>query len=207
MSPSAPVRDWKGIAIRLVAATAAYNAAEGVIAVWSGIAAESISLIGFGLDSFIELAAAGVMLWHLGREARGANPQALEKSERRVRQFIGLTFFALAAYVAAEAGLTLWRVEAPQESLVGIVLAILSLLLMPAIAWGKLRAAHHLGSAALRAEARETLACSYLSLVLLGGLALNATLDWWWADPLAALLMTPWLVKEGIEGLQAETCS
>lgn len=206
MTAEASLRDWNRTAIRLVAAAAVYNAIEGIVALWSGHKANSISLIGFGLDSFIELAAAAVMLWHLNRAARGADPEALERSENGVRRFIGLTFFALAAYVIADSGLTLWFAESPEESLIGIGLAALSLLIMPVISWGKLRAADHLRSGALRAEAKETLACSYLSFVLLLGLTLNAAFGWWWADPTAALLMVPWLVKEGVEGLRGDTC-
>jgi len=110
----------------------------------------------------------------------------------------------LAAYVSSQAGWTLWQRAAPQESWIGILLASVSLVVMPLISWGKLRAAREIGSAALRAEAKETLACSYLSLTLLLGLGANAIRCWWWADPLAALLMVPWLVKEGREGLGGE---
>ena len=123
-----------------------------------------------------------------------------------MRRFVGVTFLLLASYVTVEAVWALWRLDAPHESLVGIVLAIASLVIMPVVALGKLRAARELGSAALRAEAKETLACSYLSLALLVGLVTNAVAGWWWADPIAALLMVPWLVKEGREGLSAEGC-
>ena len=185
-------------------ATAAYNAVEAGVGIGAGIAAGSIALVGFGLDSVIELAAAGALVWRLAVERRGADREAIERSERRVRRFVGVTFLLLAAYVLGEAGLTLWRREAPAESPVGIVLAAASLVLMPLIAWGKLRAARALGSGALRAEARETLACSYLSFTLLVGLVANAAAGWWWADPLAALAMVPWLVREGVEGLRGE---
>jgi len=162
--------------------------------------------VGFGLDSVIESAAAMALLWRLAVEARGADPERVEHAERRVGRFIGGTFIALAAYVLFEAGSTLWGGEHPDESAVGIVLAIASLTVMPLIAWGKLRAARALGSASLRAEAKETLACAYLSLTLLLGLGANAWLGWWWADPVAAILMVPWLVKEGLEGLRGEAC-
>lgn len=128
----------------------------------------------------------------------------LEKSERRVGRFIGGTFIALALYIFIDAGLGLWHGKAPEESLVGIGLAIFSLVIMPLIAWGKIKAARHLKSAPLLAEAKESLACSYLSFTLLFGLLANAWLGWRWADPIAALLMIPWLIKEGIEGLRAE---
>jgi divalent metal cation (Fe/Co/Zn/Cd) transporter len=200
-------RDWSRIALWLVAATLVYNVAEGVIALTAGAMAESIALFGFGLDSLIEVAAAGVLLWRLGVEARGREGEALERTERAVHRFIGATFIALALYVTGQAGWTLWARAVPEASFIGILLAGASLVIMPAIAWGKLRAAREIGSAALRAEARETLACSYLSFALLLGLAANATLGWWWADPTAALLMVPWLVREGQEGLRGESCA
>ena len=184
----------------------AYNVLEAVLAIGAGIAAASIALVGFGLDSMIELAAAGALLWRLRVEARGASPERVERTERRVGRFIGGTFVALALYVTAQAGWILWRGRAPEESPLGIALAVASLVIMPAIAWAKLRAADRLGSAALRAEAKETLACSYLSLTLLVGLAANAVAGWWWADPVAALLMVPWLVAEGREGLRGDDC-
>jgi divalent metal cation (Fe/Co/Zn/Cd) transporter len=199
-------RAWPRIALWLVGATLAYNVIEAVIALWFGAEAESVALVGFGLDSVIECAAAGVLLWRLALEARGADPHTLERAERRVHRFVGGTFVALAVYVTARSVQTLVQQEVPDESLVGIALAAASLVIMPLVAWGKLRAAREIGSAALRAEARETLACSYLSLALLLGLAANASAGWWWADPVAALAMVPWLVREGIEGLRGESC-
>jgi divalent metal cation (Fe/Co/Zn/Cd) transporter len=181
-----------------------YNAIEAAIALWSGLAAQSIALVGFGLDSIIEVAAATVLLWRLRVEARGADAESVKAAEHRVHRFVGTTFFLLAAYVVAVSLSTLFGGRMPAESIVGIVLAAVSLVVMPAIAWGKLRAADGLKSASLRSEAKETLACSYLSLTLLFGLAVNALFGWGWADPIAALLMIPWLVKEGIEGIRAE---
>jgi divalent metal cation (Fe/Co/Zn/Cd) transporter len=197
---------WRRIALGLVVATMAYNAIEAGVALWSGIVADSIALVGFGLDSVIELIAAAALLWRLSVEARGADLERIESSERAVHRIIGVTFLLLALYVTAEAGWGLWRREAAAESVVGMILAVASLVVMPLVAWGKLRAARHLGSRALAAEAKETLACSYLSLTLLLGLGLNAALGWWWADPVAALAMVPWLVREGLEGVRGETC-
>jgi divalent metal cation (Fe/Co/Zn/Cd) transporter len=199
-------RDWARIGLWLVGATMAYNVIEAGVALWFGASAESIALFGFGLDSAIECAAAGVLLWRLSLEARGANPEQLERAEQRVHRFVGATFLALAAYVMAQASLTLWRTEPPDESIPGIILAAASLLIMPLVAWGKLRAAREIPSAALRAEAKETLACSYLSFTLLLGLGANAVAAWWWADPVAAMLMVPWLVREGLEGIRGEAC-
>lgn len=207
LSESPPAaRRWGLIARRLVAGTMVYNGLEGIIAIAAGVAAGSIALVGFGLDSFIELAAAAALLWRLRVESRGASRAEVETTERRALRFVGATFLALALYVAAQSAWVLATRHAPEESRLGIVLAIASLVLMPLIAWGKLRAAGELGSAALRAEAKETLACSYLSLTLLAGLALNAAAGWWWADPAAALLMVPWLVREGLEGLRGDPC-
>ena len=199
-------RDWARIGLALVVATLAWNVIEAVVALWAGASAESIALLGFGLDSLIECAAAGVLLWRLALETRGADPHALAHAERRVHRFVGATFLALAAYVAVQSAWMLARQDAPSESLVGIVLAALSLVVMPAVAWGKLRAAREIGSGALRAEAKETLACAWLSFALLLGLVANAAAGWWWADPLAALAMVPWLVREGLEGIRGEAC-
>ncbi len=197
---------WMRIALALVIATLLYNVAEAVIALWFGAEAESVALVGFGLDSVIECAAAGVLLWRLAVEARGADAETIERTEHRVHRFVGGTFLALALYVVAQSAWTLWTRDPPAESVVGIVLAVASLVIMPLVSWGKLRAASEIGSRALRAEAKETLACSYLSFALLLGLGANAVVGWWWADPVAALLMVPWLVKEGREGLSDEEC-
>jgi divalent metal cation (Fe/Co/Zn/Cd) transporter len=201
-----PARDWARIGLILVGATLAYNVVEAVIALWSGAEAESIALFGFGLDGVIECAAAGVLLWRLRLETRGVDPCSLEAAERRVHRFVGATFVALALYVCAQSLWTWWRQAAPAPSPVGIALATASLVVMPLVSWGKLRAAREIRSAALRAEAKETLACSYLSFALLLGLVANEFVGWWWADPLAALAMVPWLVKEGREGLRGDAC-
>jgi len=202
-----PARDWTRVALWLVLGTMAYNLVEAGLALWSGLDARSVVLVGFGLDSVIECAAAAVLLWRLRLERRGVAGAALEAAEHRVHRFVGITFFALAAYVVGQAVLTLTGGEAPAESRLGIVLALASLIVMPLVAWGKLRAAAEIGSAALRAEARETLACSYLSFTLLLGLGAHALFGWWWADPLAALAMVPWLIREGREGVSGESCA
>jgi divalent metal cation (Fe/Co/Zn/Cd) transporter len=205
--PSIARSRWVRIGLWLVGATMAYNALEALIALWAGVRADSIALVGFGFDSIIELLAAGVLLWRLSVEAHGADPETIEKSERRVHLFVGITFIALAIYVTSESIWTLWAREEPAASLVGIALATVSLVIMPLVALGKLRAAREIGSAALRAEAKETIACSYLSFALLLGLTANAAAGWSWADPVVALLMVPWLLKEGIEGIRGEECS
>ena len=201
ITPRTQTERWLRIGFGLVIATMLYNVAEAVIALWAGTEAASIALIEFGLNSVIELTAAGVLLWRLTLEFQGAAVERVARADRRVHQFVGGSFFALAVYVLVQASWILWRREAPDESLIGIILACLSLTIMPLVSLGKLRAAAVVGSSALRAEAKETLACSYLSLTLLLGLGANAILDWWWADPVAALGMLPWLIKEGREGL------
>ena len=195
---------WTRIGLWLVGGTLAYNVIEAGLALWFGASAESIALLGFGLDSAIECAAAGVLLWRLSLEARGADEEDLTRAEHRVHRFVGATFLCLAVYVTFQASLTLLGAQTPAASVPGIVLAVASLVVMPLLSWGKLRAAREIPSAALRAEAKETLACSYLSFTLLLGLAANAAADWWWADPVAALAMVPWLLHEGVEGLGSE---
>ena len=200
------MRDWRRIALWLVGGTMAYNVAEAGVALWAGADADSIALVGFGLDSLIECAAAGVMLRHLVLTARGADREVLEASEHRAHRFIGFTFFALAVYIALQASRTLWIAAAPSASLPGIFLAAASVIVMPVAALWKIRAAREIGSAALRAEAKETIACAWLSAALLLGLGANAVAGWWWADPVTALVMVPWLVREGFEGLRGEGC-
>lgn len=197
---------WQRIAITLVVVTMVYNTLEAGIGLWSGIVAKSVALVGFGLDSIIECVAAGALLWRLRVEGRGVSHHELERAELRVHRIVGVTFLVLAIYVTGQAGWVLVTRAAPAESSAGIVLAAVSLVVMPLVAWGKLRAAREIGSNALRAEAKETLACSYLSFTLLLGLVANALVAWWWADPLAALLMVPWLVKEGREGVRGTCC-
>ncbi len=199
-----PPRDWRRIALWLVATTQVYNIVEAGIALWAAAAASSIALLGFGLDSLIETAAAGAMLYHLWWETQGRDPEQIEGRERTVHRFVGVTLLLLALYVVGQSAWTLWRREAATESIVGIVLAAASLVIMPVVSWYKLRAARAVGSRALAAEAKETLACSYLSFCLLAGLLANAVAGWWWADPLAALLMVPWLAHEGLEGFEEE---
>ena len=203
MPHRAPTQRWLRIGLGLVIATMLYNIVEAVIALWAGSRAASIALIEFGLNSLIELSAGGILLWRLRLELRGVAAERVARADRRVHQFVGASFFALAVYVLGQASWILWRQAAPDQSPIGIILACLSLTIMPLVSFGKLKAAAVVGSQALRAEAKETLACSYLSLTLLLGLGANAALDWWWADPVAALGMLPWLIKEGREGLFA----
>ena len=186
----------------LLAATVAYNVAEGVIALFAGVTAGSLALLAFGADSYLEVAAAGAVLWRISiaDEARG------ERAERRALRFIGWTFLALAVAVVYQAGSALVHRNGAEESLVGIGLAAASVTLMPSLALGKLWTAARANMPVLAAEAKETLACSYLSITLLIGLVANALVGWWWIDPATALLLVPWLLREGLEGVRGEIC-
>jgi divalent metal cation (Fe/Co/Zn/Cd) transporter len=175
-----------------------WNVLEGVIAIGAGAAAGSLALIGFGLDSFVEVFAAGVVLWQL----RGVP----EERERRALRLIALSFFALAGYVIIEAGRELITDHHAGESLVGIVLAITSLIVMPLLAWTKRRVGRSLANPVLVADSTETALCSYLSAILLGGLILNAIAGWWWADPLAAVGIAVLALREGREAWRGEAC-
>jgi divalent metal cation (Fe/Co/Zn/Cd) transporter len=187
---------------RLNIATLAYNSLEGAIAILAGLVAGSIALVGFGVDSLIELAASATALWRLSADL---DPARRERAERVALPVVGGLFLALAAYVAVDAAQSLLRREAPSESVVGIVLAALSLVIMPLLARAKRRVAMQMGSGALAAEAEQTSLCAYLSAILLGGLVLNATLGWWWADPVAALAMVPVIAREGVEGVRGRS--
>lgn len=194
--------------IRLEYFTVGWNSIEAVVAIVAGLLAGSIALVGFGLDSIVEVLAGSMLLWRLRVEVAHDHGECAdtEQAERRALRFVGVTFFLLAAYVTYESARKLWSEERPEESLLGLALAITSLILMPLLAWAKLRVARALGSRALEADARETAICSYLSLSLVAGLGANALWGWWWADPVAALAMVPLMVKEGAEALRGEAC-
>ena len=179
--------------------TALYNSLEGLIAIGAGLVAGSVALVGFGVDSAIELSASGAAIWRLRSDL---DAERRERSERRTLRIVGALFLVLAMYVAADAARTLVYREPPRESVVGIALAALSLAVMPLLARAKRRVAVAMGSAALVAESRQTLICTYLSAILLGGLLLNAVAGWWWADPVAALAMVPFIAREGLEELR-----
>ncbi len=187
--------------LRLELLTVGWNSAEAVIGIAAGLLAGSIALVSFGLDSVIEVSSGAVLLWRLG-----ADRTRREQAERLALRLVGVSFLALAAYVASDAVYSLWRRQAPEESYVGIGLAMVSLVVMPLLARAKRRLAAELGSAALHADSQQTQICAYLSGILLGGLALNAALGWWWADPVAALLMAPIIASEGVEAVRGRTC-
>jgi divalent metal cation (Fe/Co/Zn/Cd) transporter len=180
----------------LTAFTIGWNSLEAVVAIASGVAASSIALIGFGLDSVVEVSSAVVIAWRLSRQ--GADQAANERAERRAVRLIAITFFAIAAYVSYDAVSTLLGVGAePAHSTAGLILVARSVVVMPAVAWLKRRVAAGLGSVALKADAAETQLCTYLSAVVLLGLAANALFGWWWMDPLAALVVAGLAMKEG----------
>lgn len=183
---------------RLTWATLGYNSLEAVLSIGAGIAAGSVALIGFGVDSVIELSSSTAALWRLRADAA---PGDRERAERHALRFIGVCFLLLAAYVLVDALQTLFTRATPEESPLGIAIAIGSLIVMPLLARAKRRVAAALESGALRAEARQTELCTWLSAILLAGLLLNATVGWWWADPVAALAMVPLIGREGIEAL------
>lgn len=183
----------------LAAASVTYNGAEAVIAIAAGMVAGSAALIGFGLDSIVEVSSGLVILWQF----RHALP---ESRERQALRLIALSFFALAAYVAQDSVRALVSGADPDASPVGIALAATSLVLMPWLSWAQRRTGRALHSNAVVADSSQTLLCTYLSAVLLGGLVLNATLGWGWADPLAGLVIAAVAIKEGRDAWRGEGC-
>ena len=184
--------------------TITWNVIEAVVAISAGIAAGSLALVAFGFDSIIEVLSAWVVVWQFRGELRGGYD---EEREARALRAIAVTFFVLAAYVVFEAGRDLFFTDGgADESTVGIVLAALSLAVMPTLAWAKRRTAIDLGSPTLRADAQETFLCAWLSGALLAGLGLNAAFGWWWADSLAALAIAGLAVKEGREAWDGDSC-
>jgi divalent metal cation (Fe/Co/Zn/Cd) transporter len=185
-------------AVRLAWLTIAWNVVEAVVAIAAGTAAGSIALVGFGLDSTVEVMSAVVILWQF----RGL----ADDRERRALKLIAVSFFGLATYVAVQAVLDLVNQSEPDTSSVGIGLAIASLIVMPLLARAKRRNGTAMGSVTVVADSNQTKLCAYLSAMLLGGLILNATVGWWWADPIAALGIATLAAREGREAWRGETC-
>lgn len=177
--------------------TIIWNSLEGIIAIGAGVVAGSVALVGFGVDSVIEVSSGAIILWRLA---------AGEHRERLALRLVGISFIALAAYVTFDAVKSLINREPPEASYVGIAVAALSLAVMPWLAREKRKVASRLNSNAMLADSRQTDICAYLSAIVLGGLGLNALFGWWWADPVAALIMVPIIAKEGIDGLRGKTC-
>lgn len=208
MTNSVPVRSASGSQRRsiltrrirfLVAATIAYNVVEAVIAISAGTIASSSALIGFGLDSIVEVLSAAAVAWQFA----GRDPEARERTALR---FIAFSFFGLAAFISVDALRGLLGGAEAEHSSVGIILAALSLAIMPFLSWAQRRAGRELGSRSAVADSKQTLICTYLSAVLLAGLLLNTTLGWSWADPLAALIIAAVAVKEGVAAWKGDAC-
>ena len=183
----------------LVAATIGYNVLEAAVALTEGARVSSTALIGFGLDSVIEVSAAAAVAWQFS----SPDHEAREKTALKV---IAISFFALAAYVSVESVRALLGFAEPRPSIVGIVLAAVSLVVMPVLAWAQRRTGRELGSLSAVADSKQTLLCAYLSAVLLGGLLLNALLGWSWADPIAGLVIAALAIREGFEAWKGRNC-
>lgn len=183
---------------RLEVFTIGWNSLEAVVSIASGVFAGSASLIGFGIDSVIESTSGAVLLWRL--------QDGGEHREQLAQRLVGVCFFALAGYIAIDAGTDLWWRQPPEVSYAGIIIAALSLIVMPILARAKRVIAGEIGSNALASDARQTDLCVYLSAILLVGLGLNALLGWWWADPIAGLAMLPIILLEGSKSWRGEHC-
>jgi divalent metal cation (Fe/Co/Zn/Cd) transporter len=198
--PEAARRRVLGRRARLLAgASVSYNLVEAVIAISAGLVAGSVALVGFGLDSVVEVSSGLVVLWQF----RHPMP---ESRERRALRLMAISFFALAGYVSVESVRALAAGHDPDSSTVGILLASASLVVMPFLSWAQRRTGRELGSGAVVADSTQTLLCTYLSAVLLAGLVLNATLGWSWADPLAGLVIAAVAVREGVGAWRGESC-
>lgn len=200
MTPIRPALVRRGL--RLNYLTISYNALEAIVALAAGFVAGSVALVGFGVDSVIEVTASIAAQWRLRADL---DPVRRERVEHLAVRIIGGTFLALAVYVTYDGINTLVRRDQPDGSVVGVILLAMSVIVMPLLARAKRRVAGGLGSSALTADATQTSLCAYLSVIALVGVALNTLLGWWWADPVAALGMVPIIVREGIEGLRGET--
>jgi divalent metal cation (Fe/Co/Zn/Cd) transporter len=196
---SRPALVRRGLALNWL--TIAYNVVEAVVAIGAGVVSGSVALLGFGLDSVIEVTASGAAQWRLRADL---DPAHRARAERVTLRIIGWSFLALATYVVIDSAATLLRHEPPERSVVGLVLLTLSAVVMPVLARAKRRVAREMSSRALDAEATQTSLCAYLSVIALAGVALNAWFGWWWADPVAALAMVPIIAKEGVEGARGE---
>lgn len=196
-------RDLVRRGLWLVWLTIAYNLVEAGLSLYASVVAGSVALMAFGVDSSIEMLASVVALWRLHSDA---DEHRREHSERVARRIIGVSFILLALYVAYEALAMLWRGTGPEESMLGIFVAGAAVIVMPILARAKTKVALAMSSGALHLEATQTMLCTYLSAILLGGLLLNATLGLWWADPVAALAMSPIIAREGWDAARGRRC-
>ena len=188
-----------GVWVELV--TIGWMTIEASVAITVGFATRRVSLQGIGIDSIGELIAGGILLWRLLVEQRGGSVERIEYAERRASWITALSLFALAVYIVGPSTLTFITRTRPESSWWGVSLAVAAAIMMPLLWQGKLRVARHIGSAALKADAACSVTCAYMSLTLLAGLLLNRFFGWWWADPLAALVLVYFLVQEGREAL------
>ncbi len=193
-------------ALRLEYLTVGWNLVEGLVAIAAALAAGSVALLGFGIDSFVESASGSILIWRLLAERAHSDAEAIEAIERRAQKLVALSLFGLAAFVTLDALKTLALQEHPEPSGVGIAITTLSIGVMWWLARAKRRTAIVLGSRAMQADAFQTTACWWLSLIVLAGIAVNAITGWWWADPVAALGMTYFLVREGRQVWAGEDC-
>jgi divalent metal cation (Fe/Co/Zn/Cd) transporter len=192
--------------LRLEALTVGWNVIEAVIAIAAAVAASSVALLGFGIDSVIESASGAVLIWRLRAESEARDREAIERLDRHARRLVGGSLFLLAGCVALHAIHTLWERERPDPSLVGVALTAVSAGVMMWLARAKRETARALGSRAMEADAFQTTACWWLSVTALVGMGMNAALGWWWADPVAALAMSYFLVREGREAWKGDDC-
>ena len=193
-------------ALRLEYLTVGWNILEGIVAVAAALGAGSIALLGFGIDSFVECASGGILIWRLLAERKSEDARAVERLDRRAHKLVGLSLFGLALYIFADAVLSLLHGERPRPSRVGIAITSISIGVMLWLARAKRRAAVALGSRALEADSFQTTACWWLSVITLSGVGFNAAFGWWWADPAAAIGMSYFLVREGLEAWRGEQC-
>lgn len=177
-----------------------WNILEAVVALWSGFGAGSVALIGFGLDSILELAAGGILIWRLQKSGKDDNEES--EAERKAHELVGYTFFILAGLIFVQSMATLFGyLPKPEETTVGLILILASAIVMTILYFKKMNVAEKMGSRALRAEAKETLVCDLQDLTVFLGLGANYLVGWWWADPVAALGLIPFLIKEAWEGV------
>lgn len=193
-------------ALHLEYFTVGWNVVEGLVAISAAVAAGSVALLGFGIDSFVESASGGVLIWRLRAERSGMDHCAVEALDRRAHRLVAASLFLLAAYVAGDAAHALWTGERPAVSTVGIALTLVSIAVMRWLAAAKRDAARALGSRALESDAFQTTACWWLSIAALSGMGLNAALGWWWADPAAAVVMAGLIAREGRSAWRGEDC-
>ena len=203
---ASPRRDLLRRGLRLEYLTVGWNVIEGLVSVAAALAAGSVALLGFGMDSFVETTSGLVLIWRLRAERHARDPEDIERLDRRAHKLVALSLLLLAAYVAFDATRALITRDKPQPTIAGMAITSLSLAVMWWLARAKRRTARGLASRALEADSFQTTACFWLSLITLAGIGLNAALGWWWADPVAALGMTYFLVSEGREAWRGEDC-